>query len=64
MSTKSHVRKVHPRFAAQQKCCICGNDFKGWGNNPRPVKRCGVCCDGCNWEVVLPARFKQIQGYD
>ncbi len=40
------------------KCVLCGGDYKGYGNNPEPVKPYsdGQCCDKCNWEVVLPAR--------
>ena len=22
-----------------KKCCICGDYFDGWGNNPWPVKK-------------------------
>ena len=31
-------------------CCICGKEFKGYGNNPYPVnKEEGArCCDECN----------------
>lgn len=43
----------------KNKCCICGRDFEGYGNNPAPViddpkKR---CCDECNEAVVIRARF-------
>lgn len=37
-------------------CCICGKKFTEWGNNPRPVKDEGTCCDDCNMRYVLPAR--------
>lgn len=40
-------------------CCICGKEFKGWGNNPWPVKEDGECCDQCNWEKVVPARIRK-----
>lgn len=43
--------------AMRHKCCICGKRFVGYGNNPRPVKRSGVCCDDCNRNVVIPARL-------
>ena len=39
-------------------CCICGNKFKGYGNNPEPVVDSGTCCDYCNVRVVIPARIK------
>ena len=44
-------------------CCICGIKIKDYGNNPDPVKLSGRCCDKCNKEVVIPARFiRHING--
>ena len=40
-----------------KKCCICGKSFIGWGNNPYPLKRDGLCCDACN-EKVIQARLE------
>ena len=46
-----------------KKCCICGDVFEGWGNNPFPL--CGredgesKCCDTCNTLVVM-ARMAQM----
>lgn len=45
-----------------KKCCICGEKFTGWGNNPAPVKTLGECCDACNSSVVVPARLAQFFG--
>lgn len=45
-------------------CCICGEKFTGWGNNPYPVVD-GInakCCDRCNETKVLPARLAQMFG--
>lgn len=42
--------------ALEQRCCLCGKTFFGVGNNPRPVKDEGVCCDRCNWTIVLKSR--------
>ena len=39
------------------KCCICQEEFTGYGNNPEPVKFSGRCCDTCNGRYVIPARF-------
>ena len=39
------------------KCCICGREFEGWGNNPWPLETDGECCDECNMEYVIPARL-------
>ena len=41
-------------------CCLCGRLFTGNGNNPRPVKKQGVCCDECNAKWVIPARMAEI----
>jgi hypothetical protein len=45
------------------KCCICHRHCYGWGdkkqygNNPAPVKNKGECCNDCNAQIVIPARF-------
>lgn len=41
----------------KKKCCICGQEFTEYGNNPYPVRNHGECCDMCNIRYVLPARF-------
>lgn len=38
------------------KCCICKNEFEGWGNNPHPITG-KACCDDCNLRVVIPVRI-------
>jgi hypothetical protein len=40
------------------KCCICKNEFEGYGNNAQPVKN-GQCCDMCNLRKVIPMRLKK-----
>ena len=42
-------------------CCICGQVFIGYGNDPWPVEIVGECCDQCNAERVIPARLKQLK---
>lgn len=37
-------------------CCICGQLFNEYGNDPYPVKEHGQCCNKCNWDKVIPAR--------
>jgi len=45
------------------KCCICGKEERGYGNNPDPVdSHEKKCCDDCNDTVVIPARIKQLMG--
>ena len=43
----------------EQKCCICGEKFVGFGNNPWPIKEKGRCCDNCDDTKVIPARIIQ-----
>ena len=38
-------------------CCICGQLFEGYGNNPAPVETRGECCDDCNINIVVPRRL-------
>ena len=50
-----------------KKCCLCGKEFKGWGNNPygalnqksEPIawKDTDCCCDDCNINIVIPGRM-------
>ena len=43
------------------KCCICNITFDGYGNNPYPIKKDGVCCPLCNIEIVIPMRFIKLR---
>ena len=43
------------RVEILHKCCICGEEFEGYGNNPAPVAG-KVCCDKCNNNVIVPYR--------
>ena len=38
-------------------CCICAEGHEGFGNNPRPVKIAGRCCDSCDNNMVIPTRI-------
>lgn len=42
------------------RCCICGKECIGEGNNPAPVKEEGRCCSVCNYTVVIPARLQIV----
>ena len=42
-------------------CCICGQVFVGYGNNPWPVAEEGECCDQCNYDSVIPARLRKMK---
>ena len=43
------------------KCCLCGNEIKGFGNNPEPLTDDGRCCDVCNENVI---KFRMLVTYD
>lgn len=47
----------------KNKCNLCDVEFKGFGNNPYPLREKGTCCDGCNITKVVPERMKMIPNY-
>lgn len=58
---KEHLemRKKTP----EKICCLCGEKFEGYGNNPAPLgdnSESSRCCDLCNNEKVIPARISQL----
>ena len=44
----------------KQVCCICGEEYEGYGNNAEPYKE-GRCCDKCNMKFVIPYRLSQLR---
>ena len=46
----------------EKTCVICNETFKGWGNNPSPIKDEGECCSKCDNEKVIPARMENMYG--
>lgn len=44
-----------------KRCCICGKEFEGYGYNPYPVRKDGLCCRTCNYNVILPERFRRME---
>lgn len=44
-------------------CCICGKEIEGYGYNPYPVREEGQCCRRCNYEVVVPERYRRHLEY-
>lgn len=40
-----------------KKCSICGKKFTEYGNNAQPIND-GICCDKCNYSVVVPKRLE------
>ena len=58
------IFRVHTKDSEnrlQNVCCICGEKYEGYGNNPAPIKDYGKCCDKCNIEKVIPARIKALK---
>lgn len=49
-------------------CCVCGETYTHWGNNPCPLKdkegkdfgENDRCCDDCNSLYVIPARIEKM----
>ncbi len=46
------------------RCCLCGNPLISKGNDPWPLKpkvwyNSKVCCNSCNYAVVIPARLNK-----
>ena len=54
---KTELKDAKPIDYDYGYCCFCGKKLKYYGNSPRPVKSMGKCCDKCNMEIVVPARF-------
>lgn len=53
--------KIHDMARSIKHCSICYKEYSGWGNNALPINM-GRCCDDCNGNVVIPARFDLIIG--
>lgn len=50
----SEVENAQLKKDHTQVCPICGETFIGYGNNPYPVAKDGLCCDDCNmWVIVM-----------
>jgi hypothetical protein len=39
-----------------KECCVCGEQFTGWPNNPEPFKGKSAC-EECNDRFVTPVRM-------
>ena len=45
------------------KCCFCGEEVEGYGNDPSPIQtenENDECCDVCNLTKVVPARINLV----
>jgi len=47
----------------ERTCPLCGQVFRGMGNNPEPLAEFEErCCDDCNTSKVIPARLNIYLG--
>lgn len=53
--------KTHDMARSKKYCSICHKEYSGWGNNALPVNS-GRCCDNCNLNVVVFARWDILIG--
>lgn len=53
--------KTHDMARSKKYCSICYKEYSGWGNNALPVNS-GRCCDYCNLNVVVFARWDILIG--
>ena len=45
------------------KCCFCGEEVEGYGNDPSPIQtenENDECCDVCNLTKVIPTRINLV----
>ena len=49
----SEVENAQLKKDHTQVCPICGKTFIGYGNNPYPAAKDGLCCDDCNMRCWL-----------
>jgi len=45
------------------KCCLCGKEVEGYGNDPSPIQTQNEddeCCDECNLTKVVPTRINLV----
>ncbi len=53
----NNKRNTNTDTTREQKCVICHEPIIGFGNNPYPVKKRGLCCNECDILWVTPARI-------
>lgn len=47
-------------------CCFCEVEITDGGNDPEPIvvdNPTDRCCDGCNWNKVIPSRYFLMRGW-
>lgn len=51
------LNKKYAQHIEEHTCPLCKKVYKGYGNNPAPLKVEGQVCDECNATKVIPARL-------
>jgi hypothetical protein len=54
-------KKVDIPIKEKGKCCLCGEIYEHYGNNPAPIMFNGRCCDDCNENRVIPERLNRFK---
>jgi len=44
-------------------CCICNQEYFGYGVNAQPIME-GLCCEVCNLKIVTPQRLEDYANGD
>ena len=57
-----NIGKMKKGNKGKKVCGMCNEEFEGYGNNPRPIKKNGRCCDKCN-VIVIIQRMKKLNKY-
>jgi len=60
---EAYKRKMEAQMP-ENRCCLCRQTFRGYGNNPQPILEEGVACDTCDVRIVLKARMQAVREPD
>lgn len=59
------MEDINALMQSKFKCCICGGEFYGYGNNPAPIGNVNErCCNHCDMAKVIPARLSRYKKGD
>ena len=54
------LNKKYAKHVEEHTCALCQKVYRGYGNNPAPLKVEGKVCDDCNASKVIPARLMEF----
>jgi len=62
--TQLHIDMTTSAKESEKICCLCGQQYTGFGHNPEPLEKYPArCCDGCNAGRVIPERIVRAVKY-